>query len=199
MRDPANVRLVDAHPKCDGRHHDQIIIRLKPPLYFAALFRLHPAVVGQSLPPGIAQRFRQRLSLCPCPTIDNATLPFARSGKIQDLVARFIFAGKGQMNIWAVKSTKKDNGINIAKKSPRNLLARFGVGRRRKRRQRDIERPTKSAYPQIVRSEIMAPLAHAMRLVHGQQRNPCLRQHPLGPARCQTFRCHIEKLQITSV
>ena len=50
-----------------------------------------------------------------------------------------------------------------------DLGARFGVGGGGERGQRHIERRSQFADAQVVGPEIVAPLADAMRLVHGDQ------------------------------
>ena len=48
---------------------------------------------------------------------------------------------------------------------------------------------------EVVRAEIMPPLADAMGLVHSDQRYANAAQHVLGARARQTFRRHVEQLQ----
>jgi hypothetical protein len=91
-----------------------------------------------------------------------------------------------QSDIGAVEAAQKDAWRATVKQALDNLGPRFGVGRGGKGRQGHVQNPPQIADAQIIGAEIVAPLADAMRFVHGNQtahaRAP---EHPFrarGPA-----------------
>ena len=197
--DPADVGLVDAHAKGDSGDNDQPVLLLEPAFGDAAVFGVHTAVIMDRAMACVAQRLRQRFGLGPRAAIDDARLSLARGGKVQDLRARPVLGGKGQMDVGPVKAAQKGARRFPVEQFLHDLGLGFDVGGRCKRCQRHVQGAAQFADAQVVGAEIMAPLADAMRLVHGDHRHADAAQHAHGRPRGQPFGRHIQQLQLAAL
>ena len=195
MGDPANIGLIDAHAEGHRGTNNQPIILLEPPLYLAPVIRFHPAVIVTCRMTSLGQGARQRFSFGPGAAIDDPRLPFSCCGKIQDLLTRLIFRCKGQMNVRPIKTAQEYLDIPTSKELRNNLISRLCIGGGRQSNQRHIKRRTQLPNPQIVRAEIMAPLADTMRLINGNQTNIRAMQHLADIAGGQALRRHVQQLE----
>ena len=199
MGDPADVRLVDAHSKGNRCHHDQAVFLLKAHFHPPAVLSLHPAVIETGRMTRLAQRLGQGFGLGAGGRIDDARLPFAGSGKGQDLLAGRLFDLKGQAQVGPVEPAQKGGGGDAIEQARHDFGPGFLVRRGGKGGKRHVQRAAQRADPQIVGAKVVAPLADAMRLVHGNQTGANATQHLHGCGRGQTFRCHVKQLDAAFV
>ena len=195
MGDPADIRLVDAHSEGDGRADDQPVFLLKPHLDAAAILGFHPAVIMAGRMARLAQRLGQHLGLGAGAAIDNARLPLSRARKIKDLAARIVLYGKGQMDVRPIKPTQEGGGFHTPEKPGHDFGAGFFIRRGRKGRKRHAEALLQFANTKVIRAEVMAPLADAMRLIHGDQPGADPPQQAHRPGRGEPFGRHVEQLE----
>ena len=166
MRDPSDVRLVDAHAKRNRGNDNQPVFLLKTPLGNAAVFGFHTAMVMQGNMPLIPQGLGQPFSFGTCPAINNARLALAPCREIQNLRTWGIFSRKCQMDIGAIKTPQKCTRGRAVEQLLYDLDLGLSISRRRECRQGHIQCPAQFPDAQIVRAEIMTPLADAMRLIY---------------------------------
>ena len=114
---------------------------------------------------------------------------------MQDLAARIVLGGKGQVDIGPVKPVQESLRRLPVKQPRHDLFAGLAIRRRGKGRQRHVKRAAQLADAQVIGAEIMAPLADAMRLVHGDQRHADAPQHAQRRPRSQPFGRDIQQLE----
>ena len=199
MGDPADVRLVDAHPEGNRRHHDQPVFLLKAHFHAPPVFGLHPAVIEAGRMARLVQRLRQGFGLGPRGRIDDARLPFAGSGKGQDLLARGVLDLKGKPQVGPVEPAQKGGRGRAIEQARHDLGPGFFVRRGSKGGKRHVQRAAQLADAQVIGAEVMAPLADAMRLVHGNQPGADAAQHLHRCGRGQPFGRHVQKLDAAVV
>ena len=105
------------------------------------------------------------------------------------------FGGEGEVDVGPVEAAQEHPRGTAVEQLLDDLVAGLGVGRGGEGRQRDVQHPPQVADPQVVRAEVVAPLAHAMRLVHRDEADIRPPQHPLGAARGEPLRREVEELQ----
>ncbi len=193
--DPADVGLVHAHPEGDRGADDQPVLGGEAFLDRAAIVGFHPAVVMRDRMPILAQRPRKALGLGAGAAIDDARLAAARLGEGHDLLARAVLGLERQVDVRSVETAQEGLRPLAPEQAGDDFLLRLGVGGRGEGRKRHAQRAAQFADAQVIGPEIVAPLADAMRLVHGDQRHARLCQHPLRPARGQPFRREVEQLE----
>ena len=88
MGDPADVRLVDAHPESHGRHDDQPVLALEACFDKAAVFGLHAPMVEAGRMIRLVQGTGDPLGLGTGSAVDDTRLAPPSGGKGQDLSAR---------------------------------------------------------------------------------------------------------------
>ena len=190
--DPTDVRLVDTHAKGHGGHDDQPVLLLEALFGQAAVIGLHAAVIVDRGMPGLAQGLRQGLGLGAGAAIDDARLAFAGGGKVQDLAARTVLGGKGQVDIGPIEPAQELLRRAGAEQTLDDLGPGFRIRRGGKGGDRHVQRGAQFPDPQVIGAEIMAPLADTMGLVHGDQRHADPLQHVARPDRGQAFRRKIQ-------
>ncbi len=165
----ADIGLVDAHAERDRRHHDDAVLLQEDILVARSGRRLHAGVIGQRLDAGVAQEFRQFLGLAPRAAINDAALPPMRHDEIGDLLAAAGFCRHRQPQVGPIEAVDKHSGLT-RKQPGQNVGARGGIGGRGESHGlHAAELRLHLAKPRIFRTEIMAPLRDAMRLVDGQE------------------------------
>jgi len=195
VRDPADVGFVDTHAESDGSDHDETVVRLKTAFDVSALIGLHTCVVGKCIVIGVTERLRQRFGFGPRPAIDNSRLAFSSCCKVQDLLARFIFGGEGQVNIWAIKPTKELARLRCPEQLLDDLGASFVVSGGSEGGQRYVKGTAQRADAEVVGAEVVAPLANAVGFVDGQKRDTGVGQHTIGAAGAETFGGHVKDFE----
>ena len=163
---PSNIRLIDPHTKGHRRHNDQPVLLLKATFPNAAIFGVHATMIMQRQMPRIAQGTGDPFGLGTRAAIYNPRLPFARTGKVEDLTARAVFGGKGKVDVRPIKPMQKFARGCAIKQLLNDLDLGFSIRSRGERRQRYVQCATQFPNPQIVRPEIVTPLADAMCFVH---------------------------------
>ena len=199
MRHPANVGFVDAHAEGDGRHDNQPVIGLEAALDLAPGVGVHSAVIGQRALASVTQGGGKAFGLGAGAAVDDARLALARGSKGQDLLAGAVLRGKGKVDIGAVKPAEELARLTLAKELLNDLGAGFGVGGGRESGERHIKRAAQRADAQVVGTEIVPPLADAMRFIDGKQRDARLLQKPVSSAGGKAFRRHVEQFQVAAV
>ena len=171
VKDEADVRLVDAHAERHGRDHDDAVLLQENILVARARRRLHAGVIGQRLDAVLAQEIGKLLGLAPRGAIDDAALPAMAFDEFRDLFAAAGLCLHRQAQIGPVEAVHEHSG-RAAEKLLDDIRARRGVGRRG---ERDGLHAAKLclhlAERRIFRTEVVAPLRDAMRLVDRQQRD----------------------------
>ncbi len=147
MSYPADIWLVDPHPEGDGRDDDQPVLGLKPGFNGSAIRGLHPAVIEAGTVTSLVQSGSQRLSFLTRTAINDAGLPFAGGREIQDLAARSILGGEGQMDIGAVEAVQICLRLLPVEQAVDDLGPCFRVGGGGKSSQRNIQRLTQRSNP----------------------------------------------------
>ena len=195
MGDPADVGLVDPHAESHRRHDDQPVLLLETKFGVAALFRVHAGVVVNRRMARLAQREREDLALVAAAAIDDARLPLAGSGKAQDLVARAVLDGEAQADVRPVEAAQEGGG-RLAVEEPRDHLGPgLDIGRGGEGGERHGQITAQLTDAQVIGAEVMAPLADAMRLVHGDQPDAHALEHGDGARQGQPFRREVEELE----
>ena len=195
VRDPADVRLINAHAKGHGCTNDEAVLLLKAALYNPPVFGVHAAVVVASGVARIVQRLAKRFGFRPRAAIDDTRLPLTGGGEVKDLRAWAVFDFKREVDIRAVKAAQKGRRFNPVEELLHDFGAGLGVGGGGEGGERHVEHTAEFAYTQVVRTEIMTPLAHAMRLVDCDHCYTNTAQHLHRATRGQPFGRHIEKAQ----
>ena len=198
MGDPADVGLVDAHAEGDRGHDDQPVLLLEAPLDLAARIGLHAGVVMAGGVAVVAERARDALGLGAGAAVDDAGLPTPRGGEGQDLAPRLVLRLEGQRDVGAVEAVEEHLGL-VLEEPRRDLRARLRVCRRGEGRERHAQRAPQRADPQVVRAEVVAPLAHAMRLVHRDERAVRAPEHPFRAGGGEALGGDVEQLQQTRI
>ena len=166
---PANVRFINTHPEGHSCDNDQPVFGGKTRLNAAPRLGLHPSMIMTSTVTRLTEGRRQTFGFGPCSTIDDAGLPFARGGKIQDLFARAVFGLKRHVNVGAVKTAKESFRWHAIKEAINDFVTGFRVRRRGKGGQGHVQLSPQFANTQIIWAKVMTPLAHTMGFIHRNQ------------------------------
>ena len=195
MCHPPDVRLVDAHSERHGRRHDQPVLGCKAFLNGAPVGGVHAAVVVTGRVPVLAQRGGKGFGFRPRRTVHNSRLAPAHLSKVKDLPPRLLLRCEREVDVRPVKSSQKRLRRGPREKPCDDLVPRLGIRRRGKRGERHTECRAQISYPQVIRPEVVAPLADAMRLVHSDQANPDAPEKRQRPGRGQPLRREVQDLQ----
>ena len=195
VRHETHVGLVDAHAEGDGGHHHHPFLAQEALLVGGARGRVHAGVVGQCGKALFGQKGRRLVHALARQAVDDAGLTAASAQKVGQLAARVVLLHHAVADIGPVKA-RNDHARHGNTKLRQYVAARVRVCRRRERKARHIRKLVhqRREHP-VIRPEIMPPFRHAMRLINGEERNPCLPQQVTElHARC-TFRCDIEQVK----
>ena len=194
--DVADVGLVDAHAEGDGRADDEPVLPLEAGLAAAALVGVEPGVVGERRVAGLPQREAERLGLGAGGAVDDPGLAAAGADVAEDLPARVVLGLEGERQVRPVEAAQEGLGPPGAEQPGDDLGAGLGVGGGGERHRLDAaEAGAQRADPEVVRAEVVAPLAHAMRLVDGEKRGPDALQEHRGALGGEALRGHVEQLE----
>jgi hypothetical protein len=203
VRDEAHVGLVDAHAESDrGDHHDALFAQ-ETVLVQAAHVGVESSVVGQRSdavlgePAGGFFNFPARLAIHdPCVALVLV------ADKAQQLRSRVAFLDHGVADVRPVEAADEDARC-AERQAFDDVAARQPVGRCRQGDARHLRIAlVQHVERQVVDAEIVAPLAHAMRLVDGEQAEQAARVQGVELAeharRGQAFGRDIEQHQPTA-
>ena len=197
MCHPTNIRPVDAHAEGDGGAHHHGIAAGKAAVMGALIGAIHAGVEMQRVHPVLAQPFGGRFGFRPAAAIDDASA--APIGDAVDeaaqLGALLLARRRADKNIRPVEAAAKHRCL-LQRELAADVLDRAGIGGGGQRQARDVGK-TLSQHRQraVFRPEMMAPLADAMRLVDGEERDVAPAQAVQRTIHCQPFGRDIEQLQ----
>ena len=196
VRDETDVRFVDAHPEGDGGADDEALLAQEACLVFATLRRVEPGVVGRGGDAFAAQEIRRLLRLLAAQAIDDSGIALvAGAQERKQLLAPRVLERDFVLDVGPVEARGED--LRARKTEPaQHLLASQRVGGRGQGDERHARKTlAEPGHLEIVRPEVVAPLAHAMRLVDGQQAHLEPAQEALERLGVQRFGRDVEELQ----
>ena len=170
MGDKAHVGLVNAHAKGNRGHHHHAVFAQKPVLVALAQFAVQPCVVGQRVNPGFAQGLRYVFHLFARLAVDDAGVVrvFALN-KAQQLRGGFALFDNRVADVGPIETA--DKGARVLKlQALKNVGARQVVGGGGQRHAWHAGKAlVQHGQRPVFGAEVVAPLAHAMRLVNRKQ------------------------------
>ena len=195
MGDIAHIGLVDAHAEGHGGNEAKPFFLEKGILVGAAQFRGHARMVGQRPNTLATEPVGNILDLGAGKAIDDAAIALVAGQEIQQLLARLVALDDGIGNIGTVEAGGEDPRL-FEPQTFDNVFARRGIGSSGEgdTRHAGIELDQMDELA-IFRAEIMAPLAHAMGLVDGKERDLDARKHIGKAGGRHPFRRHIEQVE----
>jgi hypothetical protein len=172
MGDEAHIRLVDAHAERDGRDHDQALFALKSRLVLAPRRVVHAGVIGQGVDALGAEPRRGLVDLAPRQAVDDAGLARMLVGdEPQQLRTAIVLVDDRVADVGAIEARHED-ACRREIEARHNLGAGLRIGGRRQRDSRHARITLmQHRQRQVLGSEIVAPLRHAVRLVDREQRD----------------------------
>ena len=195
VRHEAHVRLVDAHAERDRRgHHDALLLE-EDILVARPRRRIHPGMIRQGAHALRVQPRRRLLHLAAREAVDDAALVLAPGQEIEQLLLPLLPLHDGVGDVRPVEARREN--LRIVQAKPFDDV--FARGRVRRRCQRDARHAGKVGRDRrqfaILRAEVVAPLADAMRLVDREQADVRILQHVLEARRHKPFGGNVEQLQ----
>ena len=171
----AHIGLVDAHAEGDGGHDDDAVLAQEAVLVQLARLEGQARVVGQGGHAGLAQRLGQLLHALARLAIDHAGLALVLAlDEAQQLVADVLLLGDAVADVGAVEAADEvPRALQLQPLDDVGARQRIGRGRERNARHARIAF-VQHAQRAVFGPEVMAPLAHAVRLVDGEQRQLAL-------------------------
>ena len=103
------------------------------------------------------------------------------------------------MQVGTVEAVKEAFGRGVVEKLGDDFVLCFGIGRSGEGGDWDVQGTTEIADPKVIGAEIMAPLADAMGLVHGNERHARAAEETHGTARCKLLGRDVEKLECAAI
>ena len=171
MRDESHVGLVDAHSERDGGDDDDALFTEEPLLIAATLFAREPCVVRQSLNTLLVQPGARLLYRLAREAVDNAGLAVVLvANDLEQCLTRLGARRDAVLDVGSVEA--RDELSRFAEPKPfYDLATRVDCGCCGQRDARNLG----PAAPQLVElqvlgSEVMTPLRHAVRLVDREER-----------------------------
>ena len=195
MGDEAHIRLVDAHAEGDRRHHHPVVGGDETGLGPGALSRLHPGMVGERRDAGPVQLLRDLLHPVARHAIDDAGLAPPPGEEGQQLADALAARLDRIADIGPVEA--RDETLRLLQPElAGDVGACLGVGRRGERNAGHARKALRQhGEAPVVRAEIVAPLADAMRLVDGEQRERRPVQHVEEARRGEALGRHIDEVE----
>ena len=196
--DEPHVGLVDPHAEGDGRHHDDGLLALEACLVLGARGSRHASMVGQR---GKALRREPGgglVDLAPRQAVHDAGLArVLLADERQQLRARVHLIYDRITDIGSIEARYEYARV-FEPEAGDDLAASLRVGGRGERNARHLrETLVQDRQLQILGTEIMAPLRHAMRLVDREQRDAAAPEQLEASWRKQTLGCHVEQVELT--
>ena len=170
MRHKTHVRFVDAHAKGNGGHHDHAFFPQETVLMGLAHRAVQTRVVGQRVNPRLTQGVGHVLDFFARLAVNNAGLVRVLTlYKTQQLGGGIALFHNGVADIGPVKAAHK--GARLLQLEPlQDVGARQVVGRGRQRHAGHAgEALMQHGQRAVFRTEVVAPLAHAMGFIDRKQ------------------------------
>ena len=170
VRHKAHVRLVYAHAKGNGGHHHQGVFTRKTVLVALPDGVVKTGVIRQGFYAGLTQGTGHLFNALSGLAIHNAGLArVLLLNKANQLLWRVLLVHNGVADVGPVKAA--DKGLRLLQMqplhyvSPRECIRGGGQGHARHTRKALLQH----AQLPVLRSEVVPPLAHTMRLVNGKK------------------------------
>ena len=161
----ADVRLVNAHAKGDGRHNDVHVLHEELVLDLASLVAVHPGVVGQSLDAVHAQRFRDLLHTLAAQTVHNAAFACVLQAVSHDLLKGVLLGAHLVEQVVPVEGRLEHHRVRHVQVLL-DVQLNFRGGRGRQRHDGDVGDVFHNRLDAAVFwAEVVSPLGDAVRLV----------------------------------
>ena len=174
MNDKPHIRLVDTHTEGVGCNHHLPAVVNKIVLIFHSFLGRQAGVIARRGNAAAVQHIADFLHLFARGAIDDSRFALALLQQLQQLGWLAFRMDNGKEKIRAVKPCRDYNRVLQLQKAY-NILAHFACRGSGKRADNRTVRQVfdKAAYIQIAFAEILTPLRHAMRLVHGNHGYIC--------------------------
>ena len=195
MRHEAHIRLVYPHAEGDGGAHHHVLARHEFGLRPRPFARGEPGMIGARGPPGFAQFLGKLLGRRAAGAIDDAGARRVPH-EIAELPRHAGLGADAVADIGPVEARQNQSVLRDAQLQ-QDILARRLVGGGGEREAGDMLEPVQHGAQQaIIRTKIMAPFAHAMRLVDREERQIGGGQHVLKHGIGRALGRDIEQVQV---
>ena len=170
MGDEAHVRLVDAHPERDRRHHDDAVLLEELVLVARARLVVHAGMVGERVDAALAQHGGELLGALARRAVDDAG--FARMGEdeVNEFAAAAGLRPHGQAQVGPIEAVHEHDRRG-GEQAFGDVGARHLVGGRRERHRLHAERLAHAGERHVFGTEVVSPLGDAVGLVDREQRH----------------------------
>ena len=170
VRHKAHIGLVDAHAKGHGGDHHNAFAAQKPVLVGLAHRHIQPRVVRQRVDALVTQHLRHLLHPAARLAVHDARLSrVLGANETQQLLGGFAFFDNGVADVGAVKTADKLARL-LQLQALHDVLPRQSVGSGRQRNTRHLGKAlVQHRQRPVFGAEVVPPLAHAMRLINGEQ------------------------------
>ena len=169
--DIAHVGFVDAHAEGDRRHDDLDALHQKVVLIGGARRRVHTGMVGQRPDAVGHEQFGEFLDLLAAQAVDDAALAFVLLDETDDVVVDIVLGPDFVVEIRTVERRLEDRSVGHAQVLLDVELHLGRGGRREGDQRRRTDLVDDRADAAVLRTEVVAPLRDAVRLVDGVERN----------------------------
>ena len=167
----ADVRLVDAHAKGDGGHHDGTGLCHEDLLVLQAHVRIQPCVIGQGGNAILLEQCRCAFGALPGKAVDNAALSPVPLHKAQQLRCAGCARPHGEMNVGPIEA-EGEHLWRPVEQLVADVPARLRIGRGREGRDRHFgKQRAQLGQPFVVGTKGRAPARDAVGLVNGDERH----------------------------
>ena len=167
--DKANVRLVDAHAKGNGRDNDIHILHQELVLDFASLSAVHAGVVGQRLHAIDTEGLGNLLHLFPAEAVNDAALADVLKTMPHDLLQRILLGPNLIKEVVPVEGRLQHNRVDHAQVFL-NVLLNLGGGGGRQCHDWHIGNPLDNGLDAaVLRPEIVTPFRNAVGFIHSHE------------------------------
>ena len=196
MDNKPDIRLINPHPECHSRHHDDPAARDELPLVLFPERGVEPRMIGKRGDPHAAEKVRDRIHLTARDAVNDAGLPWVT---LRDEGKKLPLHLPGAechpiVNIRAVKA--RNENLRINQKPFRDFLLRRGIGRSGERDpgngRETLFQKTERA---VFRTEIVPPGHNAVRFINREKRDPRSLQHRDCPLVHKPLRGDVEKVE----
>ena len=191
-----HVRLVDAHAKGNGGHHDDPVLGKELLLAGCALLALESGMIGKGAHALLFEILGDLLGAIARIAVHDAALAAVLgANEREQLIPLAALFGDPIPDVWPVKTRHKAAGI--LKEPLADLFSRVDVRRRREGNARHLG----PALPEdrelrVFGPEVMPPHGHAVRLVNCKKRDLKLREHLEHALHQKPLGRHIEDVHL---